>query len=60
MKKAPFARVRRGAPEGLAVTEDGSVWIALAGGRHGASVFNPDGTANPLIGFANRFFNESR
>ena len=58
MKKAPFTRVRKGAPEGLAVTEDGSVWIVLAGGRHGVSVFNPDGATNPLIGFANRFFNE--
>jgi len=30
----------------------------LAGARHGVSVFNPDGAANSLIGFAHRFFNE--
>ena len=58
MKKAPFTRVLKGVPEGLVVTEDRSVWIALAGGCHGVSVFNPDGATNPLIGFANRFFNE--
>ncbi len=58
VKKVPFTRARKGAPEGLVVTADRSVWVALAGGRHGVSVFNPDGAASPSIGFANRFFNE--
>lgn len=48
-EKVPFTRVRKGAPDGLAVTEDGSVWVALAGGGHGVSVFNPDGMESAFI-----------
>ena len=48
-EKAPFARVRQGGPDGLAVAEDGTVWVALAGGGHGVSVFNPDGTEIEFI-----------
>lgn len=38
-----FARAAGGTPDGMAVAEDGSVWVALA---HGScvAVFNPDGT----------------
>ncbi|GIX47957.1 MAG: hypothetical protein KatS3mg131_2168 [Candidatus Tectimicrobiota bacterium] len=39
----PFAAVREGVPDGLAVAEDGSVWVALAGGGC-VVVFAPDGT----------------
>ena len=48
-EKAPFARVRQGGPDGLAVTEDGTVWVALAGGGHGISVFSPDGRESEFI-----------
>ena len=41
-EKQPFARVRQGSPDGLAVSEDGAVWLAVAGGG-GVSVFEPDG-----------------
>ena len=41
-EKQPFARVRLGSPDGLAVSEDGAVWLAVAGGG-GVSVFEPDG-----------------
>ena len=41
-EKQPFVRVRLGSPDGLAVSEDGAVWLAVAGGG-GVSVFEPDG-----------------
>ncbi len=41
-EKQPFARVGLGSPDGLAVSEDGAVWLAVAGGG-GVSVFEPDG-----------------
>ena len=40
--KEPFAEFEVGAPDGLAVAEDGSVWIALAGGS-GVSVCSSSG-----------------
>lgn len=40
--KEAFARTEGGAPDGLAVAEDGSVWVAVAGGS-GVDVFEPDG-----------------
>lgn len=43
-QKQPFHRHRQGLPDGLAVAEDGSVWVALADGGHGVDVINPDGT----------------
>jgi D-xylonolactonase len=43
-----FATIATGIPDGLAVAEDGSVWVALA---HGSSVqvFNPDGSTRAEI-----------
>ena len=40
--KEAFARTQGGAPDGLAVAEDGSVWVAVAGGS-GVDVFEPNG-----------------
>lgn len=48
-EKMPFARVRKGGPDGLAVAADGSVWVALAGGGHGVSVFGQDGVETEFI-----------
>ena len=43
-----FATVEPGVPDGLAVAEDGSVWVAVAhGGR--VQVFNPDGSTREEI-----------
>lgn len=39
----PWVRVDHGVPDGLAVAEDGTVWVALARGGHGVAVFDPDG-----------------
>ena len=41
--KEVFARVEKGAPDGLAVSEDGRVWVALASDGHGVAVFSPSG-----------------
>ena len=43
-EKRPFAKTDPGSPDGLAVAEDGSVWVAVAGGGI-VAVFEPDGTA---------------
>ena len=48
-EKEPFARVRKGGPDGLVVAADGSVWVALAGGGHGVSVFAQDGVETEFI-----------
>ena len=42
-EKRPFAETTAGAPDGLAVAEDGSVWVAVAGGSV-VSVFDPGGS----------------
>ena len=42
-EKTPFARTDAGAPDGLAVAEDGGVWVAVAGGSS-VDVFAPDGS----------------
>ena len=41
--KRVFARAEAGAPDGLAVSEDGAVWVAIAGAGN-VTAFNPDGT----------------
>lgn len=41
-EKRSFARTETGVPDGLAVTEDGNVWVALAGGG-GVSRFDASG-----------------
>ena len=46
--KRPFAKTGHGAPDGLAVSEDGAVWVALAGG-YGVGVYSPSGTQQGLI-----------
>ena len=46
--KEDFAETSDGAPDGLAVAADGSVWVALAGG-HGVAGFRSDGTFIELL-----------
>ena len=47
--KTPFAETSRGVPDGLVVSEDGAVWVALADGGKGVSVFNVDGKERDFI-----------
>ena len=47
--KEAFARTEGGAPDGLAVAEDGSVWVAVAGGS-GVDVFDGDGRLRDHVG----------
>lgn len=47
--KTPFAVVEKGVPDGLAVSADGAVWVALAGGGHGVAVFAADGSRREFI-----------
>ena len=47
-EKKPFAVIDQAAPDGLVVSEDGAVWVALAGGG-GVGVFGADGTFKELI-----------
>jgi D-xylonolactonase len=46
--KRPFVKTEHGSPDGLCVAEDGSVWVALAGGN-GVAVFGIDGTQRELV-----------
>lgn len=46
--KRVFARTSEGVPDGLAVSEDGRIWVALAGGA-GVAVYRPDGTLDHFI-----------
>ena len=48
-EKQVFARPGRGVPDGLAVAEDGTVWVALAGGGHGVAIFDDAGTEVDFI-----------
>ena len=41
--KEQFMKVEKGAPDGLAVSEDGRVWVALAGGGAGVGGYSPTG-----------------
>lgn len=43
-----FASVRAGSPDGLAVAEDGSVWVALAHGS-GVAVYDPSGEERSFL-----------
>lgn len=47
--KTPFVKVEQGVPDGLCVAEDGSVWVALAGGGHGVAVYGPDGRRRDFL-----------
>lgn len=44
-----FATPGRGAPDGLAVARDGSVWVALADGGHGVAVYEADGRERAFL-----------
>ncbi len=41
--KEQFIKVEKGAPDGLVVSQDGRIWVALAGGGEGVGVYRPDG-----------------
>jgi len=47
--KKVFAETETGVPDGLVVSEDGAVWVALAGGGSGVAVFEPTGELRELI-----------
>ena len=47
--KEPFATTPNGVPDGLVVSEDGAVWVALAGGGKGVGVFSADGSQRDFI-----------
>ena len=47
-EKRPFVKTEGGAPDGLAVSEDGAVWVALAGGS-GVGVYSPSGAQQGFI-----------
>lgn len=46
--KEAFVKTDRGAPDGLKVSTDGAVWVALAGGS-GVAVYHPDGSQHDFI-----------
>ena len=47
-EKRAFAKTEGGSPDGLAVSEDGAVWVALAGGG-GVGVYSPSGAQQGFI-----------
>jgi D-xylonolactonase len=46
--KETFVTTDEGSPDGLVVSEDGAVWVALAGGS-GVGVYDPDGTMRDKV-----------
>lgn len=50
--KTPFVTCRRGMPDGLAVSADGALWVALADGGHGVAVYAADGAERDFIEIA--------
>ena len=48
-EKREFVQTDRGAPDGLVVSEDGAVWVALAGGGQGVGVYEPSGAMREHI-----------
>jgi gluconolactonase len=47
-EKTAFVKTDRGAPDGLVVSEDGAVWVALAGGG-AVGVYGPDGALKEYL-----------
>lgn len=47
--KTPFITTETGLPDGLVVSEDGCVWVALAGGGKGVAVYTEDGALSQFI-----------
>ncbi len=47
--KQTFVTTEEGAPDGLVVSADGAVWVALASGGGGVAVHEPDGTLREHI-----------
>jgi xylono-1,5-lactonase len=48
-EKKLFAKAERGVPDGLVVSVDGAVWVALAGNGHGVAVYAPDGKQREFV-----------
>ncbi|MBV1878030.1 MAG: SMP-30/gluconolactonase/LRE family protein [Pseudomonadales bacterium] len=48
-KKEVFVEVKKGIPDGLVVSVDGKVWVALADGGQGVAVFNADSSDADFI-----------
>ncbi len=42
-EKREFVQTDKGVPDGLVVSQDGAVWVALAGGGQGVGVYEPSG-----------------
>ncbi|MDA0822251.1 MAG: SMP-30/gluconolactonase/LRE family protein [Proteobacteria bacterium] len=51
--KLPFAEPKNGIPDGLVVSEDGQVWVALADGGAGVAVYSHDGEQQDFISVPN-------
>ena len=47
--KRTFVKVDKGVPDGLVVSEDGAVWVVLAGGGHGVAVYGAEGKQTDFI-----------
>ncbi|HEY5680080.1 MAG TPA: SMP-30/gluconolactonase/LRE family protein [Pseudomonadales bacterium] len=47
--KEPFVTPDNGVPDGLAVSRDGAVWVALARGGHGVAVYEASGRLREFI-----------
>jgi gluconolactonase len=50
--KTPFIETARGVPDGLVVSADGTLWVALAFGGHGVGVYAADGSEQDFIEIA--------
>jgi gluconolactonase len=50
--KTPFVEPGRGVPDGLVVSVDGTLWVALAFGGHGVGVYGADGSELDFIEIA--------
>ena len=47
--KTQFCEITDGIPDGLVVSEDGALWIALADGGSGVAVYDPDGKQRDFV-----------